>query len=236
MKVNYRLIFLGMVMVTNLSVAQTKIQVEGGIGYGSFSMSQLKDLLNFQNRGNGIPPSRVLEEYPAYYTFTGQIDAEFFEKIRFGIIVGYTSTGGRIHYSDFSGEISLEHLVSSLQVGVTAERLFIKNERFELGFYTRVSMLMTSLDFDNKLDLGVLSDRILVETRSKSIAISPGFRFRKAIFKGFYIGAGIGALIDIGATAHLKGNTDALLLDGQGKELKANWSGLRLNLTLGFKL
>lgn len=226
---------LSLFMLCSAANAQDQFRVEVRPGLGTFSMDQLKDLLQFQNANNGID-SKVTEEFPAYYTFAVSVSAEFFQNIRFGLSIDYMSTGGRVHYSDFSGEFSIKHLVNSVQYAAIAEFVKRQSELFEFSLGLQFALINTSLDFENRLAIGTLVTNSFEALKSLGIGVQPQFRTLFHLNSWFYTGLSLGYQIDLKGKLHLEGEPEAFLIDLNGENIRSNWSGFRGSLIFGFQL
>ncbi len=75
-------------------------------------MTQLKGLQSLFN--NTWIGTRTIDSFPAYYNYQIQAAYYFSPDFLAGVYTDYTSTGGRVDYKDYSGEMRNDMTVSRI--------------------------------------------------------------------------------------------------------------------------
>src|SRR5688572_25709865 len=78
-----------------------RIDVSVSAGYATFRMDDLKAV---QEEDLSYMPveGEITNSFPGYLNFGGEV--VFYDSTYFvGVLLGHTSTGGRVHYADYSG-------------------------------------------------------------------------------------------------------------------------------------
>jgi hypothetical protein len=105
-----------------------QVEVSAGMGVGWFRMHDLKDFQESLQHSYPVG-TKITEQFPVFFIY----DVAIYGKVQGSNLVGfyyqYGSTGGRIHYQDFSGEITSDQLVHYNTLGLTlgAEVSLTKN-------------------------------------------------------------------------------------------------------------
>jgi hypothetical protein len=223
------------------SYTQSSVSFFGIVSYNSNSMSELKDeqrelLSDIKNENI---PVKVTESYPAYFGFKiGFLIPvrEYSESVlSLGGLILHSSTGGRIHYEDYSGELRADQIIKATGIGgiINVDSKF--NSAFALSFNVSVNYLFSS--FSNNLFVRA-GDQVQIEKpnfSSSSLSIEPqvipSFRLWK-----LQLGISISYMIYFPSTLEYDSNSGAYLVNKNGDKIKIDWSGLRIGLFTGISI
>jgi len=212
-----------------------QVEVSAGAGVGWFSMSELG---KFQKTIQSSYPvdAKITEEFPAYVIY----DAAIFWKLHsngfLGLYYQYGSTGGRVHYEDFSGEVYSDQLLhyNTLALSVGQGFSFENNLQFRVDLHPGVTF--TSLEIIEGGRIGNESRRDSYKFHSINATLQPTVELHKTwgqfgikVYAGFHIAAYSGKL-------KFEENKNSYLTGGGNDPIVANWNGFRLGLTGTYRI
>ena len=222
-------------------LAYSKHSIAGGIsirfqtGYNYYNMEQLhemqKSVVNNIRNEVGIPV-KIVESFPAYYSYQFQILFYLPKNFRLGGFFDYASTGGRVHYRDYSGKYSFDQIVTKKTLGTVAERLFPHKDN-HLGFSLILKgfISFSDLNIRENLTIGEVTDGQDLDFVAISIGIEPALRY-EINFSYITSGLEIGYRIGFSGFYHLEDYDDTYLLN-DGKEISPEWNGFKISLSFG---
>lgn len=204
-------------------------------GYNFFSMSDLK---NFQHglqddliqQGIG---AKITDSYPGHYGFQAGLQIPLAllsaKEIRIGGFIDFTSTGGRVHYSDYSGEIKIDQKATAISLGATISFSAYTKDIFQLYFDLNARIIFSK--FKNEF-----SSRLFDETETQTLDFSSvSFGFEPTLVPSinvypFNFGLSFSYMLALPTTLQFSEYDDANLLDKNGDEVTIDWSGFKLGL------
>lgn len=199
------------------------------IGYGTYNLEDVKSLHNsIRNEvsSNGVS-AKIVKEFPAYLNFQLQflIQNKLFG---YGFFIDKASTGGRITYSDYSGEISVNSIVSRYGLGVTIQKFINHHGIFDLYVTAQLSYLYSTLDIEEYIKIYEEQNETTTTFVSHGIGFEPGAGL-EIDFQPFL------TRIDLGFQINYSGDFSA---EGGGvlNGIPPQWWGFRAGLTLGYNL
>ncbi|MEP5611810.1 MAG: hypothetical protein ABJP45_06145 [Cyclobacteriaceae bacterium] len=94
-------------------------ELEAGMYVGTFAM---KDLREFQERvENGTPLTESISSFPPFFVFDVSY-TKMYDWGGLGFWAGYQSTGGRVQYADYSGELKTDIVIEGISVGMLYQK------------------------------------------------------------------------------------------------------------------
>ena len=100
------------------------------VGYATFKMTDLKQMQKEQLSYMPVD-AKITNSFPGYLNYS--IDAVFYDSTYFvGVLLGHTSTGGRINYTDYSGSITYDQLVTMNYNGLVAAKKIATDKDWKL--------------------------------------------------------------------------------------------------------
>lgn len=200
----------------------------------TFQMGHLKDVMqdNLNSGDWGNVPVKLTSDYPAFPGYFMGYDYPITKDgLSLGVSLGINSTGARIHYADFSGEIDFSHAIESFNFGVVLTKQVnatTQKTSFYLGLEAR--LIQSQLRVASKLRIGEVSDVANIEFVSTSLAGMPFAKLSRPIYQRFHGHLKLGYLIDFQADLKWRNDKSFVFFDSNRNTVKADWSGLRLSL------
>ena len=206
------------------------------MGYASFSMADFKV---FQKELVADFPvsAKITESFPSYWYYEGGINKIVSEKFILGLNLGYGSTGGRIHYEDYSGEIGANQLLHYISA-VSALGIHLNPEvsSYSVTIDAKPTVSYNTFTLEYMARIGNQIDKDEVKFNSINFAFQPTLMVSKNI-KMLSIGIGLGYYINVySGKTYWSEDSNAYLLNNRNEEVKINWSGFRLSTSLSFRI
>lgn len=204
-----------------------QVQVSVRAGYGFYSMSELKTFQ--EGLKSEFPVSlRTTEAYPPYLYYEGSFQFIIRERVPLGISVTYGSTGSRLHYSDYSGEIFADQFVKYLAIGLPVAWIFPSKNTWSLQVELKPNISFNELALKLQSSVANQTEAEQLDFKSMDIGIQPGFAIIKRfgpvgllLQAGFNIGLMNGELF-------LKKDDAYYLTQRNGDHVSTDWTGLRI--------
>ncbi|MDD4109281.1 MAG: hypothetical protein PHH93_11235, partial [Prolixibacteraceae bacterium] len=208
------------ILITLLSVTVfSQIIIEANYGYGLYSLKDLKDM-NSEVLKNLPVEGKITDDFPDQPYYGIGIYYQTSELIAIGITGFYNTTGSRISYKDFSGELKIDNILTSYSPGISI-RFKLLDKRLKLFEENKISYSFSKL----KMHEEVLNSAEEMTFKSSGLQFEPRFRLSYNI-SALELGLNAGYLIDFPGKNRLVGDKDAILqYTNSGDEIKTNWSG-----------
>lgn len=222
---------LAIMMSLELAAQRSTIMIK--TGYGSFSMKDMKKLQNSFLKESPIP-YKVTASFPSFLTFELQYTLAVNEDVAFGAQFGYESTGGRLHYGDYSGETYVNQALDAFTVGVNTLEYLKNEEKYAIPIFINVDAVFTSLMIESSLRIGSQEESEELKLSSIGVSFEPGIGYRR-YFSWFVLGVDLGYKLNLNDKLYFGEDKQSYLVDADDKALKAQWSGLRMKLGAGIR-
>jgi len=204
-----------------------KIKLEIGYGTGTYSMKDLKEM-NSSILKNLPVEAKITDNFPSRPYYDGGLFYLLNNHISVGLTERYYTTGSRISYKDFSGQLTYDNILSSYSTGIQGE-FALTYKSIRISEVTNISYCFTKLKMNNL----IMGSSDLSKYNSNSIQIEPRFKLSYLI-KKIELGARVGYLVDIGGKNKLSGDKNLILKNLlTGKDIQNNWSGFRIAISIG---
>jgi hypothetical protein len=206
--------------------------VSAGMNYGSYSMKSLKEVQ--RSVLSSEIPLEIVESFPSRAGLEVNLLRSFG---KFSVGIGFLkySTGGRVSYADYSGSINHDIIANNMMVSLPIEYALTRSESWELFFAMRNGVAVNTMTYRTTLKLGDATDNLQNKFKSMNFAIAPGLGAR-FFYKNFFLHP------EVRYESHLiKGNlvysndSDATL-EVDGKKVQMDWDGIRLSISLGYRI
>ncbi|MEQ9437989.1 MAG: hypothetical protein RIG62_03035 [Cyclobacteriaceae bacterium] len=202
------------------------------VGYGSYDMSDLKllhqDLMSIYN-----VPIKATSAFPAYYNWQIQFMNHSRDGLNgLGFVWGHVSTGGRLAYSDYSGELRSDQLVRAENIGGMYERIIPVTENWSVVPAVQLLLTFTSMkseELNRVYDYSSINS-IQFDAIGGGITPEVGVRYRLG---SLLVNAHIGYHLATSRELYRKGTGATYLFRSNGVRIKPQWDGLRGGITLG---
>ncbi|MGE5500195.1 MAG: hypothetical protein ACM3Q2_19140 [Syntrophothermus sp.] len=220
--------------VTSVLSAQPKLMVRGKVTYNHFSADDLKTIqeqLAGQLRSIGIPVS-VVESFPPYYGMQFQVlfPVKDSAKLNMGFYYEQFSTGGRLHYKDYSGEVGIDQILKANVAGLLLEKILEPKHNVSFSLNIGLSLIWASLDmktFERIYDQRDESTEVL---KNFTLGLLPGFSLSYNLFNVVFSG-GVSYQICLPSAFDYNGE---IVKNQNGDPYRPGMQGIRFSLGLGY--
>jgi len=208
--------------------ANAQYNISYSVGYGSYKMNDMKDLLDyaFQSMRPSMPKGlAIVDNFPPYITHT--INASIKRnRNEFGLSGSFLTTGGKIAYSDYSGKYIEKLTFTGYRIG-TLYRVYTDESKLgkcTLSFFGEVSPAIMFTHLGYKATLDIYEQNIHQEgndnisTNAAGFSIQPMFGGRLDVTRNISFSASLGYDFELGSKLSTTDN-----------RYRADWSGFRLN-------
>ncbi len=201
------------------------------LGYSFHNMSELKSLnksiLNVYQNQFGID-AESFHSYPPYWDFQIQTVIIFPDgRIGVGVLGGLTSTGSRIHYSDYSGELTNDRLLHRYAYGLHFENLLNPKGKIKFVFLFQMSVHKSFLKFTEALSVFETSIAESHKFKVTSYALTPGIAAQFDLFRPLSL------RVELSYEYQLYGGT-FLLKNTRRPPVETEWDGIRAGVLMVF--
>lgn len=225
-------------MISSILLAQSSVMVSFHPIYGSYEMESMKDFQEelYTDALELDLPFKIVDNFPAYIGYELQIGVDN-DDLEYGLHLGGRSTGGRVSYSDYSGKYNIDNEMRSFEVGTYFGIKAHESAKINFMMTVLFGVSFTNLNLISNFHLTDQEPQIeTVEFAAKNFLFAPGLKIRWTISKSLF--ADFTARYDIQAPGKLRLTDDkrAHLENKKEEAVRANWSGFRVSIGLGFKI
>lgn len=235
----YSIIFL--LMLNIIVLGQKNIKLFTSLNYCNYSLSDLKkqqsEVLNGLITEN--IPAKITDSYPAYFGFKGGFLISLIEKEKSTFSIGpsiqHFSSGGRIHYEDYSGKVVMDQLVNSIGIGAVVQYELHSSSNFDLGLNFTLNYFFSGFENNLQFQVGSSTQSENLEFSSTSFGLEPEIipSFKIGIIQ---IGASISYLIYSSSNLEFDDISEAYLVFENGNKVNLEWSGFRIGFYTSLNL
>ncbi len=232
------LFFIALIVPPLLKAGTFSIAVSPG--YGMYSMKTLqrnlhKDLIEYKTDEYKVD-YKAVENYPGNIFWGGELRYMYKSDHHIGIGYQYHSTGARLSYMDYSGELRTDIINEGNILYLLYNRQYNVTEDFAITLLINYNLIFTNMDILDYTQLG--SD----VTTDKTACYS----FAHALSLGFDFSQRLGAL-ELGIRVTFMHDMNNLIISGdymtdqkekseQLGETEAEWNGIRAGLIFAYHL
>lgn len=229
-----KLIFIPLLFIISSVLAQESNSLIFRVGMGTYSMKTQK---NFQEdyRRSSIIRHASVHSFPAFPTFGGSAGIKVSPSTSIGLWGEYSSTGGRLHYQDYSGYSVMDQVLSAFQIGPFMQTRLIKSTSWPVYFTLHSSIVNTKEKLSSDLKVGNQSYKETYNLKSLNYSIRPGIMLAHSI-NSMIFQLGVGSELQLHGTLKDEKKRDLMFRTSDGKDLTAQWDGMRVTFGIGFKL
>jgi hypothetical protein len=218
-----------------------QLNIEASLGYYTYDMSMLKEA---QSEGLSTIPfnAQKSDDFPSYfgYDFLGYYSFNSVSDLQFGLglLFNYTSTGGRISYSDYSGRFYDDQLLTRSGTGVFLTLEYLNSDWLTFAIDCSPTLTVSTMDLVYHLNIyEELYEHHSLEAQSIGLNLHLGLKCRAYIYQSIYTFGKIGYEVDVlESNMYVTGEDDIYLTNTEGDPIYPNWTGLRFNLGIGITL
>ncbi|GAB3811772.1 hypothetical protein [Pontibacter rugosus] len=227
----------GLMLLAGPLLAQSKIYLEPRLGVGTFSMKSMKEFQEMVIEELEVN-AKAVDNYGPYFQYGFNVAKSLNEDDRVGLFLERGSTGGRVAYKDYSGEVQVDTKLRYTSLGAFIYTLNPIKES-EVKFIRGIEASL----FFSKLKLESYS-RIYSQSASSTEKFnSLGFGFKPFVGLQYPLfdmptTLSLGYMLNASGAFHVPGDSDQYLVRNKygSEKLEPSWSGLRLNLSVAFPI
>lgn len=208
-------------------------QHSGGIlisvGAASHRMGDVKYIQEYILNSYPVE-GKITSSFPPFTSFHATFFKQIYNHIRVGGGYGYSSTGGKSSYADYSGSLSTEINLSSHRLGAYLSYSILQGDRLNLFLYGRADANFTRMTVQSFLYVHGRSSSSNDRYRSISPSGTAGLELFYS-FQDFSLGLDAAYLVDL--RGDLKdGEQDIHMTDPNDREriLSSDWTGWQVEL------
>lgn len=199
--------------------------------YAGLSHSLMDDMKRMQKFvGDQLPVRpKYVQQFPPYWQYGLSMRWGVTEKYKLGFYVFTTSTGGRTTYEDYSGEFTFDQTLKCFGLTIHNEYVVYEGERSAVLLYLETGYIATWLDLDYFLRIGDSNESLKEEFHSSNYLFEGGAQYQYFLKPKLFLEGRLG----------LQGNIANDLIsdeDDSTTDFKADWSGVKLLVGIGFRL
>ena len=217
--------------------ANAQFSVGYSLGYGNYKMNDIKELLgdmanNIKYQLQGLPVA-IVDNFPGYIIHSLDLSYRI-KRHEIGFRGNFLSTGGKIAYTDYTGEYSGKILLNGYSLGANYRFYFPVADFDNNGSFSLFAELSPGITFSklkSKEHTKIFGQRQdadeNLKLKANGVYLNPQLGARWLITKQIGIQISGGYFFQLGS--HLK-------YSGTDTNIKSDWSGIRLNGGLSFSL
>jgi hypothetical protein len=212
-----------------------QVQVSFSTGWATFNMQSMR--AHQAELQSQFPVNvKIVESFPSFLHYEVAVTAAINMRFKVGLAGGYSSTGGRMHYSDYSGEITCEQLARSGMLAVRGDMRLNKSENFPIYVTLKAGVATGRYDLDVQSRVNDEEETDHQRFQSMNIFIEPGIILNKRIYRFIYatVNAGYNLNVSKGKLYWTENKNFHLFLDENGDDVQLDWSGVRASCGLTF--
>ncbi len=128
-----------------------KYSINLSSGFGSYNIESAKTALR-QGLSNLPFPAKVVDDYPnmPYYGLDFCVRMQNYE---LGLMYSLISTGGKVHYADYSGNYTLNNIINSEQYGFIMKLFILPNKLIKTQLLTNFGISNLSVNYAETLNV-----------------------------------------------------------------------------------
>jgi len=219
--------FLAFFLLSVGYIANAQFKVELSYGYGTYSMKDMQQL-NYDMLESLPVNAKITDNFPGQPYLDAAIYYLLSPKTMLGINCSYHSTGSRISYKDYSGEIRIDNIISAYSPGLILGFKILDN-RIKIEQENNFSVSLSSV----KIEEDIMNEKDTYALKSFSPQLEP--RIKTSVnFGSFDFGVRVGYLIDFKGKTKLDKLSGDTVKNNDGQEIKTNWSGVRFAISASF--
>lgn len=232
-------IIFGLVLVSFSTTWSQEFNISLVLDYGSFRMNALKELQEQQSRelfdSLGVQPKAVAS-FPSY--FGARMRGTYGRsKHLLNFTAGSNVTGGRLHYSDYSGLIKIDKVLFTAHLSGGYSYQLLKLEKIRIDAGVSLGLAFSSFTADNAVEIYVTEEFRTESFKFRSIQsfLSPEFAFYYFPYSRLFVNFLLGFHQQL-SSSKWSDPTDWPQPSWQNDNVKPNWSGFRIGAGVGLKL
>ncbi|TXK50785.1 hypothetical protein FVR03_04600 [Pontibacter qinzhouensis] len=206
------------------------------MGYGTFRMASMKEMQQTLIKAVEVK-AKATDTFGPHLQLGFNLLTNLGENSRLGFFYEQSSTGGRIAYEDYSGEIKVDNIVTYKALGLKLDRSEPIGES-RLGFVTGIeaNVFFSELRYEIYSRVYDYQESSEEQYAALGIGVKPyaGIQYQT---ERFHTLLSVGYLASGNRAFHVPGEKDQYLVRNRNNDkLEPGWGGLRFNLTFTFPI
>jgi hypothetical protein len=226
----YILLIFCLVQNVAQSYAQ-RFEVISSIGYSQYQMHDLKTIQEI-TLNDIVLPAKIVDKFPGTLHYSGELRLTF-DKFSVGFSYLFLTSGSRISYSDYSGEIRLDLTVINHSLGPSLMYQFFKKEKFRIGSRLQFPLMFSQINEKDYIRLLDESNSDKLRFYSLSCGFFPSIETYYKLSR-INLGLRVGYLID--SKGRLADDRELTIYLNNKDYLTTDWSGLHIDLLLSLTI
>lgn len=228
--------FLLTVLFLIVHTGYGQLSVFSGIGVYASSMSDLKRFQNelLQQYVAGGIQAKITDEFPAFAGFRFGVKYPVDAYLYLGAFGEFTSTGGRIHYQDYSGELVNELLTTYYAFGGMIGDKLIISDNFFIDAHASLLLIASDLEIKSVLRINNQTESTIYGFGSFSLGAEPTI-MPSYTYHSVTVSIYASYLFYPPSELEYDSHADAYLIHENKERVTINWSGIRYGMVVGFE-
>lgn len=221
-------------ILTSLSTFAQHTSIRARIGQGWYDMSQLKTLHQDAIKLSSPLVLRSTSTFPAYLNTQIQfVNHSADGRTGIGFVWDHVSTGGRLAYRDYSGELRSDQRLRAEGIGLLYEGIFPITHRLSLVPSAQLLLTFTTLKNNEYQRIYTQVSEATIDFNALGVGFTPGAALRYQV-GAWSLDASIGYHLATAQGFYQTGNKDITLTHVADRTaIRPQWSGVRTSLTVG---
>jgi hypothetical protein len=225
-----RIVFILVMMFPGYCFSQIHLSLS--TGQAGFNMKEMKKHQT-ELKAQFPVDAKVVESFPAFWFYELSLKWEITERLKVGGALSFTSTGGRIDYRDYSGEMECNQLTRAWVVAGQGEVLLNPTSKWPVSFTCDAGAVFGRYELDMSIDINNSKDSDNLALNSVNLFVAPGFMASRRIVGPLSATLKAGYHVDVvKGKQKLSDNDELYLLDESGNKIRLDWSGFRAGIGL----
>ncbi|EJF08907.1 hypothetical protein [Pontibacter sp. BAB1700] len=225
-----------LLLSASAAIAQSRVYLEPRLGFGTFRMQSMKELQRVMIANTDLN-AKATDTFGSYAQFGLNVVSDLGENTRIGGFIEHGSTGGRVAYSDYSGEFLLDTPLNyNAFGGLFYHHQPIKESTLRYVVGAELHMLMTNMKLQAYTKINNTTESSEDKFNSYGLGLKP-FVGLQYPFLDFPTTLSLGYLLDTNYPFHVPGEPkQQLRINSNNKTLQPGWGGLRINLAVSIPI
>jgi len=205
-------------------------------GLAGFSMKDMKQH-QLELKRQFPTDVKVIESFPSFWFYDLSFTGEITKRIRVGGTAGFTSTGGRMSYRDYSGKIECNQTTTAWTIAIKGEMLANPGSKWPVFFTAKTGSAFGLYNLDVLVDVDGDNSKDNVKFQSINVFIEPGITASKNIVGPLSatLSAGYNLNVVMGKQK-LYSHNEYYLQNNAGAKVPLDWSGFRVGVGVSVAL
>lgn len=205
-----------------------QFRVSLSTGLAGFNMKEMKQH-QAELRVQFPTQAKVIESFPSFWFYELYLTGQISKRVTIGGSIGFTSTGGRMDYRDYSGSIECNQTTQAWTPATRCEVLLNPDKKWLVYFTGKAGAYFGHYELRVLAEVNNDRNDNTVEFNSINAFVEPGFLLSKNI-----VGS-LNAMVTAGYNLNvfqgkqkLSSDSSLFLQNNSGGPVNLDWSGFRL--------